>query len=77
MLTKIRKTISIVVLAVALYGLFSDHNDLLPFTMAGLAVMMVIMGAEEHQKDRKSYRSYLFFAVSLFLILVTIKDFIH
>ncbi|WP_299741734.1 hypothetical protein [uncultured Rossellomorea sp.] len=73
----LRKTISIIVLALSLYGLASNHNDLLPYTMAGLAVLMVIMGAEEHQKDRKSYRSYLFFAVSAFLLMVFIQGFIY
>ncbi|WRP07198.1 hypothetical protein U9J35_03260 [Rossellomorea aquimaris] len=77
MLEKMRKTISIIVLGVAIYGLISDNNDLLPFTMAGLAILMVIMGTEEHQKDRKSYRSYLFFGVSAFLLLVSIEGFIY
>lgn len=77
MLKIIRMTISIIVLGLSLYGLMSDHNDILPFTMAGLAVLMVIMGAEEHQKDRKSYRSYLFYAVSAFLLLVSIQDIIY
>ncbi|MGG1631836.1 hypothetical protein [Rossellomorea sp. NRS-1567] len=77
MLKKIRMTTSIIVLGLSLYGLISDNNDLLPFTMAGLAVLMVIMGAEELQKDRKSYRSYLFFGVSAFLLLVSIEGFIY
>ncbi|WP_406687964.1 hypothetical protein [Rossellomorea vietnamensis] len=77
MLKKLRKTISVIVLALSLYGLISNNNEVLPFAMAGLAILMVVMGAEERQKNRKSYRSYLFFAVSLFLILVSIEGFIY
>ncbi|MHA7136491.1 hypothetical protein ACRTEV_04365 [Rossellomorea arthrocnemi] len=77
MLKKIRMTTSIIVLGLSLYGLFSNHNEMLPYTMAGLAVLMVIMGAEELQKNRKSYRSYLLFGVSAFLLLVAIQDFIN
>ncbi|RBP06187.1 DUF3953 domain-containing protein [Rossellomorea aquimaris] len=77
MLKKIRMTISIIVLGLSLYGLFSNHNEMLPFTMAGLAILMVIMGAEERQKNRKSYRSYLLFGVSALLLLVSIEGFIY
>jgi hypothetical protein len=45
--------------------------------MAGLAVLMVIMGAEDLQKDRKSYRSYLFFGVAAFLLIVFIQGIIY
>jgi hypothetical protein len=77
MLKKIRMTTSIIVMGLSLYGLFSNHNEMLPFTMAGLAFLMVIMGTEEHQKNRKSYQSYLFFGVAAFLLLVSIQDFIN
>lgn len=77
MLVKMRKTISILVLAVAIYGLFSDNNDLLPFTMAGLAALFVIMGIEEYQKNRKSYRGYLLVAVSIFMLFVFIQILIY
>ncbi|MEI2665421.1 hypothetical protein [Rossellomorea sp. LJF3] len=77
MLKKVRITSAVIVLTLSLYGLISNNNSILPFTMAGLAIMMVVMGAEERQKNRKSYRSYLFFAVSLLLILVSIEGFIY
>ncbi|QHE60224.1 DUF3953 domain-containing protein [Rossellomorea vietnamensis] len=77
MLKKVRITSAGMVLALSLYGLISNNNGILPFTMAGLAIMMVVMGAEERQKNRKSYRSYLFFAVSLLLILVSIEGLIY
>ena len=77
MLEKIRKTISIIVMALAIYGLFSDHNDLLPFTIAGLAALMVIMGVEEYQKNRESYRGYLLVAVSIFMLFVFIQVLIY
>ncbi|MCC5803961.1 DUF3953 domain-containing protein [Rossellomorea vietnamensis] len=77
MLNKLRKTISLIVLASAIYGLVSDNNELLPFTMAGLGILMVIMGLEEYQKNRKSYRSYLLFAVSLFMLFVFIQLLIY
>lgn len=72
MLEIMRKTISIIVAAVAIYGLFSDNNDFLPFTMAGLAALMVIM-VEEYQKNRKSYKGYLLVAVSIFMLFVFIQ----
>ncbi|PFG03553.1 DUF3953 domain-containing protein [Bacillus sp. es.034] len=77
MLKKVRITSAVIVLALSLYGLISNNNSIIPFTMAGLAIMMVVMGAEERQKNRKSYRSYLLFAVSLLLILVSIEGFIY
>jgi zinc transporter ZupT len=77
MLEKIRKTISVTVLALSIYGLFSDNNDLIPFIMAGLAVLMVVMGIEEYQKDRKSYRGYLLFAVFVFMLFVFIQVLIY
>ncbi|WGG46279.1 DUF3953 domain-containing protein [Rossellomorea sp. DA94] len=77
MLGKMRKTISLIVLAIAIYGLASGNNGLLPFTMAGLGVLMVIMGLEEFQKNRKSYRSYLLFAVSIFMLFVFIQLMIY
>ena len=76
MLAKMRKTISVIVLTVAVYGLFSNHNELLPFTMAGLAIMMVIMGLEDLQKEPKSYWSFLYFGVSAFLLFVSIEAFV-
>ncbi|MGG3915363.1 hypothetical protein [Rossellomorea vietnamensis] len=77
MLKKVRITSAVIVLALSLYGLISNNNSIIPFTMAGLAIMMVVMGAEVRQKNRKSYRSYLLFAVSLLLILVSIEGFIY
>ncbi|KPL58523.1 DUF3953 domain-containing protein [Rossellomorea vietnamensis] len=77
MLKKFRISIAVIVMALSLYGLISNNTSILPFTMAGLAIMMVVMGAEERQKNRKSYRSYLFFAVALFLILVSFESFIY
>ena len=77
MLSTLRKTISLIVLASAIYGLVSDNNELLPFTMGGLGILMVIMGLEEYQKNRKSYRSYLLFAVSLFMLFVFIQLLIY
>ncbi|MGG4168979.1 hypothetical protein ABEW00_16180 [Rossellomorea vietnamensis] len=77
MLKKFRISIAVIVMALSLYGLISNNTSILPFTMAGLAIMMVVMGAEERQKNRKSYRCYLFFAVSLLLILVSIEGFIY
>ncbi|UTE78316.1 DUF3953 domain-containing protein [Rossellomorea sp. KS-H15a] len=77
MLGKMRKTISLIVLAIAIYGLVSGNNGLLPFTMAGLGILMVIMGLEEYQKNRKSYRSYLLFAVSIFMLFVFIQLLIY
>ncbi|WP_201715679.1 DUF3953 domain-containing protein [Rossellomorea arthrocnemi] len=77
MLKKIRMTTGVIVLALSLYGLLSDDNDLLPFTMAGLSVLLVIMGTEEQQKHRKSYRGYLFFGVAAFLLFVSIESFIY
>jgi branched-subunit amino acid transport protein AzlD len=76
-LKTLRSTISIIVLALSLYGLVSNNNDLLPFTTAGLALLMVIMGVEELHKDQKSYVSYLFFGISAFLVFVSIEDFIY
>ncbi|MBW3112663.1 MULTISPECIES: DUF3953 domain-containing protein [Bacillaceae] len=77
MLEKMRKTISIIVLAVAVYGLVSDNNDVLPYTMAGMGTLMVIMGLEEYQKNRKSYKSYMLFAVSVFMLFVFIQLLIY
>ncbi|MCA1060134.1 hypothetical protein LCL96_14445 [Rossellomorea aquimaris] len=77
MLKILRQTIASIVLAVSIYGLFSDNNDLLPFTMAGLAIMMVIMGLEDRQKDPKSYRSYLYYGVSAFLLFVSVEGLIY
>ncbi|MCR8849379.1 hypothetical protein NQ095_13235 [Rossellomorea sp. SC111] len=77
MLKKVRITSAVIVMTLSLYGLISNNNSIIPFTMAGFAIMMIVMGAEERQKNRKSYRSYLFFAVSLLLIVVSIEGFIY
>ncbi|RSD28420.1 hypothetical protein [Mesobacillus subterraneus] len=73
MLTIFRRVISLIILSMALYGLFTDHFELLPYTILLLGVLMSVMGLEEFKKDRKSYSGYGLFFLSFLILLVSIK----
>jgi Protein of unknown function (DUF3953) len=69
----IRRLISIIVLSLAVHGLFTGNFNLIPLMMLFLGVLMFIMGVEEFQKNQKSYRGYVFLVASLLGFLVSIN----
>lgn len=77
MLIVIRKLISIIVLFLSVYGLFTKNYDQLPLMMILFGVLMLIMGVEEFQGNQKSYKGYLFLVTSLLLFLVCVQGFIY
>ncbi|MBN8234102.1 hypothetical protein JF544_02540 [Halobacillus kuroshimensis] len=77
MLKKIRIFLSVIIVFMSGYGLWSGTSgDLLSFTLAGLAVLMVILGVEE-QRETTKRRASLYYAVSVFCLFTSIAGFIQ
>ncbi|XXM73119.1 DUF3953 domain-containing protein [Lysinibacillus sphaericus] len=65
----IRIILSVVIITMAGYGLFTDNVWLLPYMLFLMGVMLLVMGLEEFQKGRKEY-GYISVAACIFLMIV-------
>ncbi|MBD1380458.1 DUF3953 domain-containing protein [Metabacillus arenae] len=75
MLKILRYILSVVVILFAAYGLIIQNFKYNHIMMFFLGLMMLVMGLEEFQKERKAY-GWLFFVVFLFSLFVSIKGFL-
>ncbi|GAB6257037.1 MULTISPECIES: DUF3953 domain-containing protein [Bacillaceae] len=67
--------LAIIVVALYAYQLITGSVELMPYSMLFLAVIMLITGLEEPQKDRKG-GSLRYVVVSLFLFFVSMLGFL-
>lgn len=56
----------------AVYGLITSDFNFQPYMMFFLGLMLLVMGVEEFQKERKAY-GWLLVVVFLFLLFVSIQ----
>ncbi|MDC3424504.1 DUF3953 domain-containing protein [Aquibacillus sp. 3ASR75-11] len=75
MLKILRYVFSVVGILFAVYGLITKNLEFQPYMMLFLGLMMLVMGLEEFQKERKAY-GWLFFVVFLLSLFVSIKGFL-
>lgn len=77
MLLKVsRIIISIIILSLSSYGMYTKNFEILPFMMLFSGGLMLVMGLEKLQKNRKSYMGYSLIVASLLGFLVSIQGFI-
>lgn len=67
MLKRIRITLSVLIVLLSGYGLWTGTSgDLLSFILAGAAILMVILGVEE-QRETTKWRASLYYGRVCFL----------
>lgn len=71
-----RIIISIIILSLSSYGMYTKNFEILPFMMLFSGGLMLVMGLEKLQKNRKSYMGYSLIVASLLGFLVSIQGFI-
>ncbi|MCA1023616.1 hypothetical protein GLW04_03015 [Halobacillus litoralis] len=77
MLKRIRITLSVLIVLLSGYGLWTGTSgDLLSFILAGAAILMVILGVEE-QRETTKWRASLYYAVSVFCLTASTAGFIQ
>ncbi|SET94037.1 Protein of unknown function [Salinibacillus kushneri] len=72
MLKILRYIFSIIAMVFAVYGLITSDFNFQPYMMFFLGLMLLVMGVEEFQKERKAY-GWLLVVVFLFLLFVSIQ----
>ncbi|MEC0299192.1 MULTISPECIES: YczI family protein [Peribacillus] len=69
----VRIILAIVVVVLSGYGLKTQTLELLPYCMFFLGILILVIGLEELQKDRKVW-GYMNIAISLFIFFTSIQD---
>jgi len=73
---KISKVIiAIIVIGFSSYLLITKNFELMPYLMLFLAILMLVTGLIEYQRNRKGFWGYLSILVSLFILFVSIRGF--
>ncbi|MGM0875244.1 MAG: DUF3953 domain-containing protein [Bacillota bacterium] len=73
---KISRTIlAVIVIFISGFGLFTQNFKFQPYMMFFLSLMMMVMGLEEFQKERKG-TGWIFITVFLFILFVSIQGFL-
>ncbi len=67
-----RNFLSVIVIGMAAYVLFTEEFWLLPFTHLVLALVLILSGIIEFKKKKKG-GAVIFFSVALFIIAVNIN----
>lgn len=73
----LRIAISVIVIALASYSLFTKNFGYMSYLMLFLGAFMLVTGLVELKKDRKRFEGYMFIGVSLFLFFVSIQAFLY
>ncbi|EJS78320.1 DUF3953 domain-containing protein [Bacillus cereus] len=71
MLKTLRIISALIVISVALYGMFTNQLVMMPYMLIALSIMAFIISAEEKQKQQK-VNSVLSFYSALFTLIVAI-----
>ncbi|HDR7799527.1 MULTISPECIES: DUF3953 domain-containing protein [Bacillus] len=75
MLKTLRIISTLIVIALALFEMFTNALIIMPYTLIALSIMTFIMSAEEKQKQKKVYSTLAFFS-SVFILIVAIIIFV-
>ncbi|EJR39861.1 hypothetical protein ACQKOD_13850 [Bacillus mycoides] len=70
MLKVFRIISALIVIALALYGMFTNPLVIMPYMLIALSIMAFIMSAEEKQKQQKVNSTISFFSGVFTLIIV-------
>jgi hypothetical protein len=70
MLKVFRIISALIVIALALYGMFTNPLVIMPYMLIALSIMAFIMSAEEKQKQQKVNSTIFFFSGVFTLIIV-------
>jgi hypothetical protein len=71
----LRMILSIIAVALSVFGLITENN-VIPYLLLLLGASMLITGLIELQKDKKGFWGYIGIAGSLFLFFVVIQGFL-
>ncbi|MEK4709300.1 DUF3953 domain-containing protein [Bacillus sp. FSL R10-2780] len=71
MLKTFRIISALIVIALALYGMFANPLVIMPYMLIALSIMTFIMSAEEKQKQKKLNSTLSFFS-GVFTLIVAI-----
>ncbi|OCA81725.1 DUF3953 domain-containing protein [Bacillus sp. FJAT-27986] len=69
MLLTLRITLAIIVVVLSVYSLITENYDFSSYTILFLGFMILVMGLDELQKDRKNFWGYTSIIISLFIFL--------
>ncbi|MFC8056110.1 DUF3953 domain-containing protein [Bacillus cereus] len=75
MLKTLRMISALIVIALALSGMFTNALVTLPYMLIALSIMTFIMSAEEKQKQKKVHSTLSFFS-GVFTLIVAIIIFV-
>lgn len=75
MLKTLRIIPALIVIALALFGMFTNALVIMPYTLIALSIMTFIMSAEEKQKQKKVHSTLSFFS-GVFTLIVAIIIFV-
>ncbi|KAB2442205.1 DUF3953 domain-containing protein [Bacillus luti] len=75
MLKTLRIISALIVIALALFGMFTNALVIMPYTLIALSIMTFIMSAEEKQKQKKLHSTLSFFS-GVFTLIVAIIIFV-
>ncbi|WP_240687984.1 YczI family protein [Pseudalkalibacillus hwajinpoensis] len=68
----LRLVLSIITFSISVYVLITKHIDLMPLMMFFLSILMLVMGIEEFQKERKTM-GLLLVGAFLFALFVSME----
>ncbi|RKQ31342.1 DUF3953 domain-containing protein [Oceanobacillus halophilus] len=68
----IKSIVAVTLIILSGYSLWTKNNDLSPYIVLLLGILMTILGVDEFQKGRK-IASYITFAVALFAFIVFVQ----
>ncbi|PFW56119.1 hypothetical protein COL13_16670 [Bacillus cereus] len=75
MLKTLRIISALIVIALALFGMFTNALIIMPYMLIALSIMTFIMSAEEKQKQKKVHSTFSFFS-GVFTFIVAIIIFV-
>ncbi|EEK76569.1 DUF3953 domain-containing protein [Bacillus cereus] len=75
MLKTLRIISALIVIALALFGMFTNALIIMPYMLIALSIMTFIMSAEEKQKQKKVHSTLSFFS-GVFTFIVAIIIFV-
>ncbi|MFA1710247.1 DUF3953 domain-containing protein [Peribacillus frigoritolerans] len=76
MLKIARIILGIIVLTLSVYQLITVNSEVMPYSILFLGALMLVIGLDEIQKERKGFGGPLCIVISLFLFLIFILDFL-
>ena len=76
MLKTLRIILSIISVALAVFGKITQNFEVMPYLILILSISILITGGIELQKDKKNFWGYMCIIFSLFAFYVSIQGFL-